>query len=159
MLIAVATDTIATQSQKRSLQVLLSLLKKRLILNVSRFMAGTAVQLGVFALQGKSGLPVIEILLSTFPIDQVKIPAVMFHMAVLALAEFRIGMEPLIVLDALLQNAMAGETFGRGDLFAHIVALGAVLQSLQFSVGLMQITGRQLRIQRMDAAQRSRKPY
>lgn len=104
--ITMTTQTIGIQSQKSALQILLFFSKQTLILNMRRLVAGAAVQLGVFPLQLKPGFFVIEIFLTSFPIDEIKIPAVVLHMTVFAAAKFGIGMEPLIIFDALPQNSM-----------------------------------------------------
>jgi len=62
----------------------------------------------------------------------------MIHVAGLALRIFYVGVESLFALDFLFQKFMAGQAFGRGNLFPSQVAFGTVFHPFQEGMGSMQ---------------------
>lgn len=89
-----------------------------------------------------SGQPVFEVLFPFLPVNKLKIAPMVIGMAIDAFAVFRIGMESLSGINARLEQRMTGQAVLDSNLRPGGMALGAVAETFQECVGLMEISRR-----------------
>jgi hypothetical protein len=107
-------------------------------------MTGAASGLSVPPQQGKSGQPVVEILLAIFPKYQFEVPTLMLDMAVLTVAIRCLRMQSPPLDDPRLQFSVAGQALVAHAVRVTFMTLTAILDSLEKCMRPVQIPGRQL---------------
>ncbi len=108
--------------------------------------AGTARRLRMLSLKRVACKLVIETLFTGLPVDQVEITPMVFHVAVLTFPILGLRVQPASAIDARLHLGVTAETLAVHLIRIPIMALVAVLDTVQKGVGTMQIARRQLRV-------------
>ena len=89
---------------------------------------------------------VIESLFTRFPVDQIEIAPVVFHVTILTLPTLGLRVQPAPPIDARLHLRMTTQAFAAHLIRIPIMAFIAVLDPVQKGVRTMQIARRQLRV-------------
>ena len=144
MFIEMATDAGLVKPEEGGAEGYLINSQSTLVLDELFGVAGTALDRGMFPLELVTGERVVEFILSVFPIDQVICPSLMFHVAGLALGVILRAVQARVNLHFVSDNGMAREALVRDQLAPGAVALAAVLHTFEESVGLVQLTRRDL---------------
>ena len=121
MLVEMAVGARRIETQKRLSQVDVFIPTDLFVFNIFWYMALTAVQLAVFSVEDEARLSMVEILLSAFEIDQFEIPAMVFHVAQVALGVLIASVQACTGLTFVGNGLVAGEAFIR-----KLIAFGAV---------------------------------
>jgi hypothetical protein len=99
----------------------------------------------VFSFEREPGQGMVKILLAVLPVDKIKIPSLMFGMAILAKLVFCATMQPLADLSLIVYPAMALQTILRHQLLIAAMTFRAILDTFEKGVRAMQVSGRELR--------------
>jgi len=108
MLVHVAGEAIAVQSQESTFQTDFLLQQPGFAGDVLFPVAGAALLPGVRPLQRIAGLGVVEIFLPALPVDDLEIPPVVVAVAIYAIPVFLPGVKPLICLNPIPEHDVAG---------------------------------------------------
>jgi hypothetical protein len=135
MFICMAADTFAAQTPISPGKVFLGRYKLLFIDDIFGLVAFAASDSLVLSLEFIAGEPVIEFFEAIFPINQVIVAALMFHMARPAFAVGGIGMKPLACPVAFSQIFMAGKAVIRRKLLVGAMTFPAVFNAFELGMG------------------------
>jgi hypothetical protein len=101
----------------------------------------------VCAFQGISGKKMIKAVFAVLPVNQIKVLALVFDMAVFTLLKFFVGMRAFTGRNACSKQRVTAKAFLSRQLLSAFMTLRTISHALKMCMGVMQFPGRKLREQ------------